>query len=92
MGYGADDMLARRFAPVIALTDRQREVLTHAARGLTAGMSGAESFHEAPTVRRRRAFAAKRLGASNTTHAVAIALRSGLIDYPPREHAWREAA
>ena len=63
----------------VHLTGREREVLTLLAQGLyldeIAGRLGIGS----ETVRTHVRKASDRLGAANRTHAVAIAIRRGLI-------------
>jgi DNA-binding CsgD family transcriptional regulator len=62
------------------LTRRETEVLQSAADGSTAIDTGSSLGISARTVNGHRAGAAKRLQAVSITHAVAIALRKGLID------------
>ena len=64
----------------VVLTPRQRQTLTHAANGMTDREIG-EALGMAPqTVRHTLQAARKQLGASNTAHAVKIALENKLID------------
>lgn len=61
------------------LTPRLVSVLDAAARGQTANET-ARALHVSPTsVERYRRVAVARLGARNTTHAVAIAVTRGLV-------------
>ena len=63
-----------------ALTPREREVLAWAARGKSAWEIG-EILHIAKrTVDEHVQTAVRKLGAHNRTHAVAIALRDGIIE------------
>ena len=63
-----------------SLTPRQRAVLALVARGLSA-REIAEILHIAKrTVDEHVDNSVRRLGALNRTHAVAIALRDGMID------------
>jgi DNA-binding CsgD family transcriptional regulator len=66
-------------APGEALTPREQAVLEQLARGLSAAAAGAETHHSAGTVRTHLKAAKRKLGALNTAHAVAIAIRQGLI-------------
>jgi DNA-binding CsgD family transcriptional regulator len=61
------------------LTDREREVLTLLAQGLQLEEIGQRLGIGAETVRTHVRNATDRLGASNRTHAVAIAIRHKLI-------------
>jgi DNA-binding CsgD family transcriptional regulator len=61
------------------LTDREREVLTLLAQGLQLEEIGHRLGIGAETVRTHVRNASDRLGASNRTHAVAIAIRHKLI-------------
>ena len=55
------------------VTERQREVLVQAARGLSIAESAAETGHSRETVRTHRHNVIAILGARNITHAVHIA-------------------
>lgn len=63
------------------LTKRQTECLTWAAKGHSLAMIARELVVEYRTVRTHLQQARRRLGAFNTTHAVAIAIREGLVVY-----------
>lgn len=63
------------------LSPRQTEVLGLAARGLTAREIALRLMIEPDTVGTHLALARKMLGALNTTHAVAIAIIAGLIEF-----------
>ena len=63
-----------------SLTPREREVLAWVAQGKSAGEI-AEILHIAKrTVDEHVQTAVRKLGALNRTHAVAIALRDGIIE------------
>ena len=65
-------------------TARQLEVLEHIADGgtvRTAALNMGVAYETASTLLQR---AKMRVGARNTTHAVAIAIRRGLIEAPPK--------
>ena len=61
------------------LTEREREVLTLLAQGLQLEEIGQRLGIGVETVRTHVRNASDRLGASNRTHAVAIAIRHKLI-------------
>ena len=61
------------------LTPREREVLAGAAEGETAAQTGARLFLSSETVKDYRKRIIAKLGARNGTHAVALALRHGLL-------------
>lgn len=61
------------------LTDREAEVLAGAADGETAAQTGARLFLSSETVKGYRKRIIAKLGARNGTHAVALALRRGLL-------------
>ena len=71
----------RRFTRRTAeLTDREREVLSQLAAGLTTD-EAAEALHVSPhTVRSRLKTALRKVGAKTREQAVAIAIREGAID------------
>jgi DNA-binding NarL/FixJ family response regulator len=71
-------LLADR-TPATPLSDRESEVLQHLAHGLTTDGVGKELFLSPATVRSYAEHAMHKLGAHNRVHAVAIALRLGLI-------------
>lgn len=62
------------------LSDRQCEVLGLAALGYTDGEIARRLVVSRHTVHRHLAAIRERLGARNTTHAVAIGLLAGLLD------------
>jgi len=73
------DIPDNQTGPVL-LTDREREVLTWAGRGLTvAHTSGVLKIGE-ETVQTHIRHAIEKLSAANKTHAVAKAFRMGLVD------------
>lgn len=61
------------------LNDREAEILAGAANGETAAQTGARLFLSPETVKSYRKRVIAKLGARNGTHAVALALRSGLL-------------
>ena len=61
------------------LTDRETEVLAGAAEGETAAQTGARLYLSSETVKSYRKRVIAKLGARNGTHAVALAMRSGLL-------------
>jgi DNA-binding CsgD family transcriptional regulator len=63
----------------VHLTGREREVLTLLAQGLYLDEIGQRLGIGSETVRTHLRKASGRLGAANRTHAVAIAIRRGLI-------------
>jgi DNA-binding NarL/FixJ family response regulator len=85
--------LARRdqaTGPQTHLTERELELLTHVARGLSNKAVAAEMSISENTVKYYMKNILQKLGAQNRTEAVAHALRSGLVsdkppkgDYPP---------
>jgi two-component system, NarL family, response regulator DesR len=71
-------LLAGR-TPATPLSERESQVLQHLAHGLTTERVGKELFLSPATVRSYAENAMHKLGAHNRVHAVAIALRLGLI-------------
>ena len=61
------------------LTARERETLSWASQGKTAYEIGAILHIGQRTVEEHLATAARKLGAANRTHAVAIAIRNRII-------------
>jgi two-component system, NarL family, nitrate/nitrite response regulator NarL len=61
------------------LTERETEILAGAADGETAAETGARLFLSSETVKGYRKRIIAKLGARNGTHAVALALRKGLL-------------
>ena len=66
-------------SPELRLTERERQVLELLAAGLHLEVIAQELGIGLETVRTHIHNAAERLGAPNSTAAVAIAIRSGLI-------------
>ena len=71
--------LGRRHVTAPLLSERESEVLQHLANGLTTERVGKALFLSPATVRSYVENAIRKLGADNRVHAVAIALRLGLI-------------
>ena len=65
-----------------SLSPREREVLRHAAAGLSAPATARGIHRSAETVRRQRKSAMSKLGAHTIAQAVARAIAMGLIDQP----------
>ena len=61
------------------LNDREAEILAGAAEGETAVETGRRLYLSSETVKSYRKRIIAKLGARNGTHAVALALRSGLL-------------
>ena len=61
------------------LNDREADILAGAAAGETAAQTGARLYLSPETVKSYRKRIIAKLGARNGTHAVALALRSGLL-------------
>ncbi len=61
------------------LTERQKEVLEQAARGLSVDETAAETKHSPETIRTHRQKIIANLGAKNMTHAVHLAHLRGLL-------------
>jgi DNA-binding CsgD family transcriptional regulator len=74
------------------LTDRETEVLAGAAEGETAAETGKRLFLSSETVKSYRKRVIAKLGARNGTHAVALALRSGLLPVEGLRAGSRRAA
>ena len=79
--------VARHVSPgeqecLVALSRREREVLRHAAGGLTATGTARRLHRSVETVRRQRKSAMNKLSAHTVTQAVARAVSLGLIDQP----------
>jgi DNA-binding CsgD family transcriptional regulator len=66
-------------------TQRDLQVLTLTASGLTRQQIGLQLYITEPTVKVHLAHAYERLGARNAPHAVALALTAGLIPAPRQE-------
>ena len=64
------------------LTAREREVLSLLARGLTEREVADELVLSPETVKTHQRTIQRKLVARNRTHAVAIAIREGIIDAP----------
>ena len=74
------------------LTPREAEVLAGAAEGETAAQTGARLFLSSETVKDYRKRIIAKLGARNGTHAVALALRTGLLPLGREPQLVRERA
>ncbi len=61
------------------LNERETEILAGAAEGETAAETGRRLYLSSETVKSYRKRIIAKLGARNGTHAVALALRSGLL-------------
>ena len=61
------------------LTDREVQILSAAARGLSVSTTGRELYLSPNTVKTYRRTAFRRLGARNVTEAVALAQAHGLL-------------
>jgi len=61
------------------LNDRETEILAGAAEGETAEQTGARLYLSTETVKSYRKRIIAKLGARNGTHAVALALRTGML-------------
>lgn len=66
-------------AQIHSLTPPERQALTFAARGYSTKETALELGKSAETVKAQLGIARLKLGARNSTHAVVIALDSGLI-------------
>lgn len=66
-----------------SLTPAEKRVLTAMAAGQTTVEHGESIWRSRHTIRDQVKSARRKLGARNTTHAVAIAIRAGLIQPPP---------
>jgi LuxR family maltose regulon positive regulatory protein len=62
-----------------SLTEREIEIIDHAAKGLTADETGMLMFLSTPTVKWHRRNATGKLRARNLTHAVSLAHQLGII-------------
>ena len=67
------------------LTEREVQILSAAARGLSVTTTGRELFLSPNTVKTYRRSAFRRLGARNVTEAVALAQASGLLSGVPSQ-------
>ena len=72
-------LFERNGAPPALLSDRETEVLQHLADGMTTDAVGRTLYLSPATVRSYTENAMRKLEAHNRVHAVAIALRDGLI-------------
>lgn len=68
------------------LTEREEEILAGAAEGETAAQTGARLYLSSETVKSYRKRIIAKLGARNGTHAVALALRTGLLPLRLQHH------
>lgn len=75
----SSELVRSRRARGSGLSDRQREVLSLLAEGLSTAEVGGRLGISAATVRTHLAVAMSVLGARTRTHAVALSLRRGLI-------------
>jgi two-component system response regulator DesR len=64
----------------LGITERERDVLRRLAQGLSNDEIGVQLFISGETVRTHVQKASRKLGAHNRTEAVALAIRSGLIE------------
>lgn len=62
-----------------SLTDRELQILTYAAQGQTTTQIGRSIFLEQNTIKSHLWRIGQKLQSNNTTHSVAIAIRSGWI-------------
>ena len=69
------------------LNDRETEILAGAAEGETAIETGRRLYLSSETVKSYRKRIIAKLGARNGTHAVALALRAGLLPLDLRRPA-----
>jgi len=67
------------FTPRIELTDREMEVLTHMARGLSNKEIAAALDRAEPTIKVHVIHILQKLGAADRTEAVTVALQRGII-------------
>ncbi len=70
------------FAPRVDLTDRELEVLTHMARGLSNKEIAAVLGRAEPTIKVHVIHILQKLDAADRTEAVTVALRRGIIHLP----------
>lgn len=73
------------------LTPREREVLEHAALGLSNRQIGEALAIAEQTVKNHLGSAMRKLSLHDRTHAVVIAIGEGLITLPPRSLPARAA-
>lgn len=74
------------------LTEREEEILAATADGHTAAETGRRLHLSSETVRSYRKRIIAKLGARNGTHAVALALRTGLLPLPRERELVRQEA
>lgn len=79
-----DDLARVHPGSSLVLTSRQARVLELLAAGLTGAQTGQRLGITPDSVKQHVRVAREKLGAANTTHAVAIALDMGLIELPGR--------
>lgn len=72
--------------PVPSLTENELTVLQRAAQGQTYAVIAHGMGFADKSVNKIAFRAARKLGASNITHAVFLACRAGLLDGRPRRH------
>ncbi len=68
----------------VSLSPREREMLSHAAAGLSAPETARRVHRSVETVRRQRKSAMEKLGAHTVVQAVARAMNLGLLEIPTR--------
>jgi two-component system response regulator NreC len=73
----------RRHQGLPGLTDREREVLTHIARGLSTKQIAAELDIGARTVETHRANLMRKLGVKSVALLTQVAIREGIVPMPP---------
>jgi len=73
-------------AAPVALTRREREILTHAAGGMTTDEIASTVGISRATVRTYMTRAVEKLGATNRTHAIALAVGMGIVIAPEPEN------
>jgi DNA-binding CsgD family transcriptional regulator len=66
------------------LTERETEILEGVAEGETAVQTGKRLYLSSETVKGYRKRVIAKLGARNAPHAVAVAIRRGLLPITPR--------
>lgn len=67
-------------APKPRMPKRRREIVTLASQGMATKQIAHKLGLSEKTIKRHLALARQDVGATNTTHTVALALRAGLID------------
>src|SRR5262249_32589073 len=79
--YGIPPRLVEALAttPTYELSERERDVLTLVARGMTLAETASRLFLGVETIRTHRKKALRKLKAKNMPHAVALAISRGVI-------------